>query len=87
MPFHPGLMFASKVRAYASESPFKCYLQDRLVALPANIRLGYKGFPGTNTLAYCKKMLIIPIKSFITLGRTLPTLSTEGQEADSPVKL
>jgi hypothetical protein len=34
---------------------------DKLLALPANIRLGCKGRQETNTLAYYKK-------SFITLG-------------------
>jgi len=40
-------MFAGKVGAYPSES-----LQGRPLALPTNIRLGWKGLPRTNTLAY-----------------------------------
>ncbi len=34
-------------------------------ALPANIRLDWKGLPGTNTLDYYKKLLIKAVKSFI----------------------
>ncbi len=36
-------------------------------ALPTNIRLGWKDFPGTNTLAYYENPLITGLKSFITL--------------------
>jgi hypothetical protein len=35
--------------------------------LPAIIRLGWKGLPGTNTLAYYENLLITDRKSFITL--------------------
>jgi hypothetical protein len=38
------------------------------VALPTNIILGWKGFPGTNTLYYYKKSLITNVKSFTILG-------------------
>jgi hypothetical protein len=31
-------------------------LWGRLLALPTNIRLGWKGLPGTNTLAYFKNL-------------------------------
>ncbi len=34
-------------------------------ALLANIRLGWKGLPGTNTLAYDKNPKITAVKSFI----------------------
>jgi hypothetical protein len=37
-------------------------------ALAANIRLGWKGFSATNTLAYYEHLLIAAIKSFITFG-------------------
>ncbi len=33
-------------------------------ALPANIRLGWKGLPETNTLAYLKNPQITAVKSF-----------------------
>jgi hypothetical protein len=42
-PFQPSLMFADKARAYTSEPSF------RYVALPTNIRLGWKSLPGTNS--------------------------------------
>ncbi len=34
-------------------------------ALPANIRLGWKGLPGTNALAYYEKSSLTAVKSFI----------------------
>ncbi len=36
-------------------------------ALPANIRLSQKGFPGSNILAYYKKLSITVVKSFLTV--------------------
>ncbi len=56
-PFQPSLMFAVKAVAYPSEAPF------RYLASPTNIRLGWKGLPGTNTLAYYKNPLITAVKS------------------------
>jgi hypothetical protein len=41
--FQSSLMFVGKVRAYLIEAPS---------ALPTNIRPGWNGLPGTNTLAY-----------------------------------
>jgi hypothetical protein len=40
----------------------------------SNIRLGWKGLPGTNTLAYYTQILITTVKSFITLtpGQSFP---------------
>jgi hypothetical protein len=35
------------------------------LALPTNIRLGWKGLPGTNTLAYYENSEITTVKSFI----------------------
>jgi hypothetical protein len=43
----------------------------RLLALPTNIRLGCKGLPGTNALAYYKNLL----KSFIGLAPGRRSLS------------
>jgi hypothetical protein len=37
------------------------------VALPANIRLGWKGLLGTNTQAYYENPYITAVKSFIGL--------------------
>jgi len=44
-------MFAGKAGAYLSEAPSP-FLKGRLLASPTNIRLGWKGFPEKNTLAY-----------------------------------
>jgi hypothetical protein len=43
-------------------------LYGRLLALPTNIRLGWKGLTGTKTLAYYEHLQITDEKSFITLG-------------------
>jgi hypothetical protein len=37
--------------------------------LPSNIRLDWKGLPGTNTLAYYEHLCITEEKSFITLAQ------------------
>jgi hypothetical protein len=42
-----------------------------LLALPTNNRLGWKGFPGTNTLAYCEHLRIIDMKMFYKLDTWL----------------
>ncbi len=47
-------MFAGKAGAYPSEPPFSAPLKGRLLALAAKNRLGWKGLPGANTLAYYK---------------------------------
>ena len=48
-------MFAGKTGAYPSEAPF------RLLASPTNIRLGWKGFPRTNALAYYEKAQLMAV--------------------------
>jgi hypothetical protein len=44
-------------------------------ALSKNIRLGWKGLPVKNTLAYYEHLQITTVKSFITLG-TGPTVAS-----------
>jgi hypothetical protein len=47
----------------------------RLLVSPANIRPSWKGFSGTNALAYYEKLQLTAVKSFITLapgGRDIP---------------
>jgi hypothetical protein len=46
-------------------------LLDQAPALLTNLRLGWRGLPGTNTLAYYKNSLIADRKSFITLASDL----------------
>jgi hypothetical protein len=41
----------------------------KVLALPTDIRLGWKGSPWTNTTAYYKNLQITSVKSFITLGQ------------------
>jgi hypothetical protein len=41
--------------AYLSEALFRCSTLSSLLALSANIRLGWKSLPGTKALAYYEK--------------------------------
>jgi hypothetical protein len=50
--FQPSLMFVSDARAHQSEAPF---MWVKLLTLPTNIRLGWKGLPGTNALVVYNK--------------------------------
>ena len=52
--FQPSLMFVGKAGAYPREERLKVALLGYALALPANIRLGWKSLPGTNALAYCQ---------------------------------
>jgi hypothetical protein len=46
----------------------------RLLALPSNIRLGWKGLPGTNTVAYSEKSVTYGRKLFYIIGHSsVPT--------------
>jgi hypothetical protein len=45
----------------------KGVLLEKSLALPANIRLGWRGLPGTNTLAYYENPEITVEKSLIVL--------------------
>ncbi len=53
-------------------------LYGKLLALPTNVRLGWKSLPRTNTLAYYKSLEITAVKSFITLapGQNITKLFT-----------
>jgi hypothetical protein len=55
-------MFAGNDIAYLIQAPYGAPLLGRLLALPTIIRLGWKGLPWKNTLAYHK---ITAVKSFI----------------------
>jgi hypothetical protein len=57
--FQVSLILTSKAVTYLSESP-----SNLLGSLLKNIRLGWKGLPGTNAQAYFKHS---QIKKFITL--------------------
>jgi hypothetical protein len=60
------------LRVSPGPSKVKCLsgapLKGKLLALTTNIRLGWKGLPGTNALAYYKKLYLMSVKSFITLA-------------------
>ncbi len=49
---------------HLSDAPF----YGRLLALPTNIRLSWKGLPGTNTPAYYEDSKVTDVKSLITLS-------------------
>jgi hypothetical protein len=54
-----------KAGAYPNEEPKR---RVGSMALPTNIRLGWKGLPRTNTLAFHEHLLIMDVNGFITLG-------------------
>ncbi len=65
MTFRPSLIFANKTGAYpCSGAPFS----GKHMALPANLRLGYKGLTMTNTLGYFAIGKFTAIKCFMTLA-------------------
>jgi hypothetical protein len=64
-PFQPSLMLADKTGAYKVKDLSGAPLYGRFLASPTNIRLGWKGLPWTNTLAYYENLLITTVKSFI----------------------
>ncbi len=55
-------MFTGKARSTQSEAPERCSRGSLLV----NFRLGWKGLPGTNTLAYLYCAKITVVESFVT---------------------
>jgi hypothetical protein len=46
-PFQPSVTFLTQAGSYPRGAP-----ESRLLALHTDIRLSWKGLPGTNTLAY-----------------------------------
>ncbi len=63
--FVPGKPFRhSKGEAYLKEA----HNLGKLLALPINVKLGWEGMPGTNTLAKLEKLLKYGGKTFITLA-------------------
>jgi hypothetical protein len=46
------------------------------LAIPANIRLGQKGSPGTNTLAYYEKYVNYDRKKFFSIGPSVHSYKT-----------
>ncbi len=61
-------MLEGKVGAYPTETPFRCSVLGLALALPTNIRLGWKGLPGTNALDYYERLQLTAVKSLITLA-------------------
>ncbi len=57
-------------------------LEDRLLALPESIRLGWKGLPGTNALAYYENSYVTAVKSFITLAPDLQEILKQNNSFD-----
>ncbi len=51
-PSQPSLMISAKAGAYPREEHLEGASHGQALALPSIIRLGRKGLPGTNTLAY-----------------------------------
>ncbi len=55
-PFQPSLMFVGEARSLPKSRAPERALLGYAAVLPANTRLGWKGLPGTNTLAYYENM-------------------------------
>ena len=51
-----------------------------LLILLANIRLGIKGLPGKNTLAYYEHLSVTAVKCFVTLAPVVKVLNHCGRE-------
>ncbi len=67
-PFQPSLMFAGNARTLPRVEHLKVASLGWPLALPANIRLGWKGLPRTNKPSYYEYLLITVEKVSITLG-------------------
>jgi hypothetical protein len=61
-------MFLGNAREYPIVFAPVAPLEGRLLSLPTNIRLRWKGLPGTNALAYHDKSLFTAVKSFTTFA-------------------
>jgi hypothetical protein len=61
-------MFVSKARSLPLNGAPERYITGVSKALPTNIRLGWKGMPRTNTLAYYKNSQITTVKMFYNIG-------------------
>ncbi len=64
-PVQPSTVFAGKAWACPVKHISGTPLKGKLLALPTNIRLGWKSLPGTNTLAYYENPQITAILGFI----------------------
>ncbi len=53
-------------------------LYGRLLALPTNTRLGWKGLPGTDTLAYYRNLSILAVISFMIQAPGLQSAEQNG---------
>ncbi len=67
-PFHPSLMFSGEDGAYSSEAPFRCSTLGQALALPANIRLGWKGLPENKRSSLLWKVITYSCKKFYNIG-------------------
>jgi hypothetical protein len=67
-PFQPGLMFAAKTGAYPNEIPFRCSTLGQAPGLTHNITISREDLPGTNTLAYYKKIVNSDRKKFFLIN-------------------
>jgi hypothetical protein len=63
--FHHSSIFACKAEPTTVDPLMELYSKGRLLALPANIRLGRKGLAGTNILACFNIATITAVKGFI----------------------
>jgi hypothetical protein len=62
----PSLMFGGKAGAYSA--PERSPPWDRILALPTNIRLGWKGLPVTNPRSLLRAFVNYGRKKFYNIG-------------------
>jgi hypothetical protein len=74
--------FLEQNRVFVSSKPLQTSLMfaAKVVALPKNNKLGWKGLPGTNTLAYYKNLQITTVKCVIV--QDLKTFYTRNRRSD-----
>ncbi len=66
-PFQPSLILRIRLEPTLMKNLLGAPFQDKLLALPRNIRIGWRGLSRTNTLAYCKKFIIDGLKKFYNI--------------------
>ncbi len=66
LSFQPRIMFVGKTTILTYSGAHESASLGQALAFLTNIRLGWKGLPGANTLAHYKYLFITTVKSFIT---------------------
>ncbi len=76
--FHPSLIFPGKAEAYQSWAPTGLRFNGSLLALPTNIRLGWKWMEVANTLAFYDEATITAIKQGLYSQHSIFSVTYKG---------